>query len=1004
MFTSSSKTLSQLTLGRAQLHNSQEVSFRDLESGTAENKPGYAKIRFCQKQAATDGLRYFWIDTCCIDKRNNTELTTAINSMFRWYRQATKCYVHLADVHVAEEVADAQAFSILWGDAFRRSRWFSRGWRLQELLAPATVEFFSANGKKLGSKLSLEQEIHEATTIPVRALRNYSLNEFSINERKSWAAQRTTTVDEDNVYCLLGIFNVSLPLIYGEGKLHATKRLMKEIDAQTEQPQKTLYVGYEKHSRTLEDDYVDCLHSLGFQTLDARQNDIALPHPDTCDWLFETTEFRKWRNQTDPADHNGVLWLKGKQGTGKSTLMKHALDHCKEEFGDQLIVAYFFNARGEQLEKTASGLLRSIVYQLIQGDDAIRDRFILLLHKKQTLYEPEKLELRASDLRDFIISEMKQRQSKPIVLFVDALDECGNSDAQDVVDMLETLSVNATRSEATLRICLSSRHYPLIDMKKKLELYVERSKKHRQDIVKYVNDMLEFKNEKTKYAIQRKADGVFLWAVLVVVMLNKATRAGRVEEIQKILDDLPGDLEEVFDTMLAKGESHKAETVLILLWVLFSPRPLKPKELFLAVMTKVAPQLIEPWDGTSLTDKIIQRRITDSSKGLIEVRAGADSAVQIIHQSVNDFLLRNLRLQRLDPTLGLELGCSSHERLWSCCWEYIKMVDVTRTRNTSIAKLHDTYPFMRYAMNFVLEFANKALSDSRINSYDLFCSSTQKCEISQWLQECNGNWFKFWKKFIDIIDPIDPTDPIDPIDPIGPLNPLDRTNRGLLVDMDAALLYILCVNGYQRLVRSLLSGHGANVNAKGGFFGNALQAASYGGRQEIAASHGAPQEIVEMLLEKGANVNALGGAYGNALQAALHQAQQEIVGLLLEKGADINAEGGYYGNALQAASHQGWQEMVDFLLEKGADVKAQSGSYGNALQAASASVEERPEIVKMLLDKGADVNAQGGYYGSALQAAATKGHQTIVSTLLQHGAVLGICDSDHDYTSSIDVA
>jgi hypothetical protein len=149
--------------------------------------------------------------------------------MFRWYQRATKCYVYLSDVHVPDEVVDAQAFRITWEDEFRRTRWFTRGWTLQELLAPASVEFFSANGKQLGSKMTLEQEIHEITKIPIRALRKYDLREFSVDERMSWIAGRRTTVKEDKAYCLLGIFGVFLPLIYGEGEEHAFRRLRKEI-------------------------------------------------------------------------------------------------------------------------------------------------------------------------------------------------------------------------------------------------------------------------------------------------------------------------------------------------------------------------------------------------------------------------------------------------------------------------------------------------------------------------------------------------------------------------------------------------------------------------------------------------------------------------------------------------------------------------------------------------------------------------------------------------------
>jgi hypothetical protein len=208
----------------------QEVTYNELVAGTGKDKTGYDKIRFCGERAATDGLQYFWVDTCCIDKSTSDELSTAINSMFRWYQHASKCYVYLSDVFVPEEVIDAETFRITWEEAFRRSRWFTRGWTLQELLAPASVEFFSKEGKRLGSRISLEQDIHEITRIPIGVLRGQNLGEFSIEERMSWAAERTTTLKEDKVYCLLGIFGVFLSLIYGEGEAYATLRLKEEIE------------------------------------------------------------------------------------------------------------------------------------------------------------------------------------------------------------------------------------------------------------------------------------------------------------------------------------------------------------------------------------------------------------------------------------------------------------------------------------------------------------------------------------------------------------------------------------------------------------------------------------------------------------------------------------------------------------------------------------------------------------------------------------------------------
>nr|POE94467.1 vegetative incompatibility protein het-e-1 [Quercus suber] len=206
----------------------QEVTYSELIGGTGEHKAGHDKIRFCVEQAAFDGIEYSWVDSCCINKSTSDELSTAINSMFRWYQGAVKCYVYLSDVDTSD-VVDAQVFQIPWEHAFRRSRWFTRGWTLQELLAPATVDFFSKDKKYLGSKISLEQEIHQITNIPVAAFRQLHLSDYSVEERFRWTTGRTTTYAEDKAYCLLGIFGVFLPLIYGEGEAHALQRVREEI-------------------------------------------------------------------------------------------------------------------------------------------------------------------------------------------------------------------------------------------------------------------------------------------------------------------------------------------------------------------------------------------------------------------------------------------------------------------------------------------------------------------------------------------------------------------------------------------------------------------------------------------------------------------------------------------------------------------------------------------------------------------------------------------------------
>jgi hypothetical protein len=208
--------------------DTEEVTFEDITWGTGKAKQGLQKLQFCEEQARKNGLQYFWVDTCCIDKTSSAELTQAINSMFRWYRHAARCYVYLSDV--SSRLNYDGSMTVPNHLAFQESRWFKRGWTLQELLAPSSVEFFSGEGKKLGDKRSLGPQISAITSIPDAALQGASLSQFSIDERLSWINHRQTKLGEDKAYSLLGIFDVYIPLIYGEGQDHAFVRLRKAIE------------------------------------------------------------------------------------------------------------------------------------------------------------------------------------------------------------------------------------------------------------------------------------------------------------------------------------------------------------------------------------------------------------------------------------------------------------------------------------------------------------------------------------------------------------------------------------------------------------------------------------------------------------------------------------------------------------------------------------------------------------------------------------------------------
>ncbi|THV01221.1 HET-domain-containing protein [Dendrothele bispora CBS 962.96] len=202
----------------------EEVSFQDLRDpvGKAKQMAGYYKIEKSCELARRYHFDYIWIDTCCIDKQSSAELSEAINSMYRYYRWSHVCYAFLADVTSDE---DPRASS----STFRNSRWFTRGWTLQELLAPTSLVFLDRDWVEIGSKHSLKDVLTILTGIPSQVLLGDLSIKASIASRMSWAANRQTTRPEDVAYCLMGIFNVNMPTLYGEGAERAFIRLQREI-------------------------------------------------------------------------------------------------------------------------------------------------------------------------------------------------------------------------------------------------------------------------------------------------------------------------------------------------------------------------------------------------------------------------------------------------------------------------------------------------------------------------------------------------------------------------------------------------------------------------------------------------------------------------------------------------------------------------------------------------------------------------------------------------------
>jgi hypothetical protein len=426
----------------------QEVVLDDLKSldsvkdVNAQKEASWNKIRFCAQQAERDGLEYFWVDTCCIDKSNSQELQEAINSMFRWYQNAKKCYVYLSDVECNTPDSESES-SRRWKPAFRKSKWFTRGWTLQELLAPASVAFYSKEGDLLGDKQSLEETIHEITGIPIEALQGSPLSNFSVTERFSWTEDRETTREEDGAYCLLGIFGICMTLRYTEGKDRAITRLRQKV----QRPLKDIEERLGKICSWLSaPDPSTNYHKAHKQ----RQAETGL-------WLLESVKFAKWKESAASR-----LWLYGIPGCGKtvlsSTIVEHLLQHCDDDAS--MVIAYFYFDFNDTQKQDPELMLRSLLCQLLQ-------RVVVIPKDVNALFLSCENRNQQLSLHALLgVTQQAMQEFTQVYVVLDALDEC--TQRSELIDMLETV---AGWQLNNLHLLMTSRRER--DIERSLEGYVK---------------------------------------------------------------------------------------------------------------------------------------------------------------------------------------------------------------------------------------------------------------------------------------------------------------------------------------------------------------------------------------------------------------------------------------------------------------------------------------------------------------------------------------------------
>ena len=591
----------------------QEVTFKDLMDDTGKSKGGYDKIQFCREQAERDGLKYFWVDTCCIDKSNNVELQNAINSMFRWYQKAAKCYVYLSDVSIAKREASDGVSEYVWEPAFRQSRWFARGWTLQELLAPNLVEFFSWERRKLGDKRSLRQQIHEITGISIAALSATRLSQFSDKERFSWIQSRQTEVEEDKAYSLLGIFDVHMPLRYGEGSASAFKRLDEEINKLNK-----------------------CLGDL--RSTDPRHDKKRIEDTnsgligESYRWILENSDFQRWRND----EEGRLLWIKGDPGKGKTMLLCGIVDEFKDSMAKTDLLSYFFCQATDSRTNSATAVLRGLLFLLIDQQPSLVSHMQKNHdHAGKALFEDANAWITLSEIFTHILQDPNLDNT---YLIIDALDEC-------VADLPKLLDFVVQKSCVSPRVkwIVSGRNWPYIEERLErvghrvmlsLELNAESvSTAVSVFIQDRVRQLAERKNydDKTRDTVLNhlslNANSTFLWVALVCQNLENTPRRKTLAK----LEGFPPGLSSLYKRMMQRichlgdrDDTDICKRVLALIAIVYRPVTLEELTSLVGMHEEIA-------DNLELLQEII-----GLCGSFLTIRQGT---VYFVHQSVKDFLV-----------------------------------------------------------------------------------------------------------------------------------------------------------------------------------------------------------------------------------------------------------------------------------------------------------------------------------------------------------------------------
>ncbi|KAH8898104.1 ankyrin, partial [Thozetella sp. PMI_491] len=660
----------------------------------------------------------------------------------------------------------------------------------------------------------------------------------------------------------------------------------------------------------------------------SRYHDIDRPANGTCEWLLQHETYRRWA-----AGDRGLLWIKGKPGSGKSTLIKSALENNKA-MRDDLVLSFFFHGRGDELQRTPLGLIRALLHQVLaKAPWTLSDLVGIFKRKCSEIGEPgEKWQWDPQELMGFFeLSLPKILEAYSVWLFIDALDECGESNATSLVRSFTSLLRDRLPLSSSLKrfhICFACRPYPILSIDDHFEIAPENE--NDEDISTFVETCLSQANVPTTSKISSmiitRASGVFLWARLVVDIATRLHCEGRsLAIIATQIQRIPKELYRLYQQLLNTMEEERPTSLKLIQWICFAMRPLSLDEMRWAMVLETGCSFGSLKEYENIDEWIpdndrMKRRVQTLSCGLAEVTLSSDRlVVQFIHQSVKDyFLSEGLFLLNRSPASTDTVPEMAHFQIFRICVAYIAMEEICRSKSYTDNK----FPFLRYATTSWVSHLKASNTENIPHEHLLdLVAKLSPTFMEHWaaayhqLDRWSSNCPRRIIKLVHVISRYGIT---------GLLLPLisqEEKHMGINVRDGAGWtpLSYAAEKGHEGFADLLITS-GAEVDSKCG-------AGRGAGRTPLSYAAWAGHEAVaKLLITSSAEVDSKCGASRTPLSYAADYGHGAVAKLLITSGAEVDSKCGVGRTPLSYAAEEGHEAAAKLLITSGAEVDSKCGA------------------------------------------------------------------------------